>query len=186
MSKQRFKKGLFFEKSQFLFFYGNPVHRTVQSKAKTSLSSFTHRLSLKTKHCSWNRSWHVVRSCMILHYKGSGCRSLSRTKYLRFIFLLRDSLNKYEEHLEGSRSTLNILISRPFLEVKSDLDFSKTLLKTSGVTRPSYWLILYSYCSTTSPADKISGRLWRRIAKNRRRQITHKRFVLRKVTLHIW
>ena len=27
-------------------------------------------------------------------------------------------------------------ISRPFLEVKSDLDFSETLLKTSGVTRP--------------------------------------------------
>ena len=43
------------------------------------------------------------------HWKGSGRRSLSRTKYLRFIFLLSDSLNKYDEHLKGSRCTLKKL-----------------------------------------------------------------------------
>ena len=42
------------------------------------------------------------------HQKGSGRRSLSRTKST-IHFLLSDSLNKYDEHLKGSRCTLKKL-----------------------------------------------------------------------------
>ena len=57
----------------------------------------------------------------------------------------------------------NFEISRPFLEVKSDLDFSETLLKTSGVTRPC-WNGILSLClmlgfwDTVLPAKNVRGR----------------------------
>ena len=46
----------------------------------------------------------------------------------------------------------NFIFPRPFLEVKSDLDCKKTLVKTSGVTRPC-WNGIQSLCLMRSSWD---------------------------------
>ena len=63
---------------------------------------------MKTKRWSWN--W----SCSSEKLRDSPLKVVRAPKPVQnqvstIHFLLSDSLNKYEEHLEGSRSTLKIL-----------------------------------------------------------------------------
>ena len=108
-------------------------------------------LSLLKLHFKLERVWTCHAKLRDSPLKGVRAPKPIQNQVSTIHFLLSDSLNKCEECLEGSRCTLkNFEFSRPFLEVKSDLDCKKALVKTSGVTRPCWNGILTLFLKRSS------------------------------------